>query len=262
MDDYRNLDPQIDYFVYSERDTNWRLDDCMRKHSFVFVLDGAAEYELEGKIYRVRKNDLIYIKPNTHRKAKTEYMNFVAIDFCLKGNQELNLPILFHIFDITKYIYYFQELNSEWLKKGLEYRLKCKGLFILILHMLFTEVDEKPKNRTVEDIKNYIIKNYLSAVSVNEIAAKMGISAVYCGALFKKYEKCTISHYINQIRIHQAINLMETSNMNISEIAYQTGFNDIYYFSKIFKKTVGIPPSDFKKKACVKVHETFKQRDL
>jgi len=247
MNRYQNLDPQIDYFVYSERDANWTLDDRMMIHSFVFVLDGGAEYEIAGQIYKAGKNDLIYVRPGTCRKARTERMNFVAIDFYLKDNQELDLPSLLHICDITKYIYYFQELNNEWLKQGLEYQLKCKGLLILILHMLFTEVDERPRNKTVEDIKDYIIKNYLAPVSVEEIAQAMRISTVYCGALFKKYEKCTIKHYINQIRINQAISLIETSNMNISEIAYQTGFNDIYYFSKTFKRMVGLPPSDLKK---------------
>ena len=255
MNKYQDLNPQLNYFVYSERNINWSLHHLMEGHSFTFVLDGSAEYEIEGKIYQLEKNDLLYVRPDTLRKGKTRHMKVVAIDFTLSGVRDLNLPRVLHIYDITKYIPYFQEINTEWLKQGTEYRLKCKGLLILILHMLFTEMDNQPKNRTVEEIKNYIIKNYLSPISVNEIAEMQGISAVYCGAIFKKYEKCTINHYINQIRIHCAISLMETSTLNISEIAFQTGFNDIYYFSRTFKRIVGVPPSDFRKRSGIKDNE-------
>lgn len=259
MNQYKDLNPEIEYFVYSKRDTNWKLDDLMRIHSFLFILDGEARYEIEGKQYRVGKDNLIYIKPNTYRKATTERMNLVSIDFSLPDYCQLDLPVVLNICDITKYLPLFQELNNEWLKQGEAYQLKCKGLLLQILHLLFNEDGDRPKHRVVDDIKNYIIKNYASAISVNDIADVMGINSVYCGALFKKHEKCTINRYINHIRINHAASLIKTTNLNISEIAYLVGFNDIYYFSKTFKRLKGLSPSVFKN--CSYMNDVFQSVD-
>ena len=247
MDKYQDLNPNLEYFVYTHRDTSWGLNDLLRVHALTFILEGSVDYEIEGKKYTFKKNDVIYSPPNTFRKAKTKYMKVVAFDFSIPGVDHIGLPMGLLIGDMSKYLPYFQSINVEWLKKGLEYHLKCKGYLILILHMLFTEIDERPRNNIVEEIKSYIVENYERNLSVSEIAEVMGVSTVYCGAIFKKFEGCTINFYINQIRINQAVNYMTTTWMNNSEVAYRIGFNDVYYFSRMFKKMKGVSPTDFRK---------------
>ena len=249
MNKYHNLDPNLLYFVYTKRDTTWELNDWMASHAFTFILEGSVDYEIEGKKYTFGKNDLIYTCPGTFRKAKTKQMKVVAFDIDIPGVDDIGLPMSLHISDMTKYLPYFQSISDEWLKKGFEYRFKCKGLLIIILHMLFSEAHEQPRNKLVEDMKSYIVENYARPLSVNEIANFVGISTVYCGAIFNKYEGCTINFYINKIRINQAINYLENANMNITEIAHRTGFNDVYYFSRIFKKIAGVPPTYYRRSA-------------
>jgi YesN/AraC family two-component response regulator len=254
MNKYQNLDPNLGYFVYTVRDIEWELNDLMNSHALLFILDGKVEYEIKGEKYIFGKNDMVYIQPGTFRKAKTKWMKVVAFDMSVPGVDDIGLPLVIHISDMSKYIPYFQSINNEWIKKGFEYRLKCKGYLLLVLHMLFSELDEQPRNNMVEDMKTYIVENYDQPLTVNEIAEVMGINTVYCGALFKKYEKCTINHYINQIRINQAISYMRSTSMNISETGYRVGFNDAYYFSRIFKKFAGVSPSDYRK--------SFLRRDI
>jgi len=247
MSKYQDLNPRLDYFVYCERDITWELNDLMEMHAFVFVLDGAVKYEIKEQFYHVEKNHMVYIKPGTFRKAKTKQMKVVAFDVALPQVDDFGFSLITPIHDMSKYLPYFQEIHSEWLKKEGEYHLKCKGLLILILHRLLAGLDNQPRNRTVEKIKDYIVENYPNQLSVNQIAEVFEMSPVYCGALFKKYEQRSINSYITLIRIHQAIDYLENTNMNLSEIAMRIGFNDGYYLSRTFKKVVGITPSEYKR---------------
>lgn len=131
--------------------------------------------------------------------------------------------------------------------RGFEYKLECKALTLLILQKLLQEENNKPINPKIAQIKNYIVKNYHNPITVADISEQLQMNPVYCGALFKKYLNCSIPYYINRIRIQQAITLMENTNLSISEIAYRVGFNDIYYFSKTFKKHKNLSPSDYKR---------------
>jgi two-component system response regulator YesN len=69
----------------------------------------------------------------------------------------------------------------------------------------------------------------------------------YCCRLFKKYTKSTFSEYINNLRLETAVKLLKTTEFTIEEIAQRTGYNDYFYFIKLFKKNYGVPPARFRK---------------
>lgn len=161
--------------------------------------------------------------------------------------QSIDLPRFIKVHNPDIYMPYFDELNVSWVNRGFEYKLECKALTLLILQKLLQEGNNKPINPKIAQIKNYIVKNYHNPITVADISEQLQMNPVYCGALFKKYLNCSIPYYINRIRIQQAITLMENTNLSISEIAYQVGFNDIYYFSKTFKKHKNLSPSDYKR---------------
>ena len=80
-------------------------------------------------------------------------------------------------------------------------------------------------------------------IEISELAKIAGLNAVYLGAYFKQVNGCTIKQYINRIRINNAENLLSAGGYTVSEAAMRSGFDDLFYFSKVFRNYKGYAPS-------------------
>lgn len=100
----------------------------------------------------------------------------------------------------------------------------------------------------IRKIVQYIKKNYTQDISSETLCEEFHCSRAYLSKLFNRELKTTLREYITNLRIETAKNLLQYTKLNISEIASSVGFNEAYYFSLIFKKHVGIPPSVYKKR--------------
>jgi len=239
--------PEIIHFVEKDCTPDWQfLTNRINFYSFTFILNGQAEYEVDGQAYFVCKGDIIFVKPGSLRHAKTTGMTCVAVDFILPSGQSLDFPNCFHWGNMEDFRILFRDLKFEWLEKREGYYIKCQALFMLVLHKLLYECNET-KNIHVENMKQFIMKNYTEDLTVAMVAKHVNLNSVYCGQLFKKVEKQTIASFINKVRINQSISLLDTGK-NITEVAEETGFTDIYYFSNMFKKIVGVSPSAYKRR--------------
>ena len=96
-------------------------------------------------------------------------------------------------------------------------------------------------------MKRYISNNWSGAVSLSDIASACHLSETYCSALFKKCTGVTVSDYVMNIRLKRAEEMLRFSNETVAEIASKTGFCDIYYFSRAFKKNKGMSPLQYRK---------------
>ena len=94
---------------------------------------------------------------------------------------------------------------------------------------------------------NYINTHLSSDIHLPEISTAINVSPNYLSAVFNRETKISISTYINQRRIEKAIELLETSNTSIEDIATFVGFSDMNYFTRVFKGIKGMTPSDYRK---------------
>jgi two-component system response regulator YesN len=94
----------------------------------------------------------------------------------------------------------------------------------------------------------YIEDNYDKKISLEDIAGHVGISKYYFSVLFKKEMDITFSSYLNSVRIEKAKQLLKNPLSTINDVAYEVGFNDPQYFSKTFKKYVGITVTEYRSK--------------
>ncbi len=83
-------------------------------------------------------------------------------------------------------------------------------------------------------------------LSVNALSAMLGYTPNYLGNIFKRAYSMSINDRINQYRVEEAKRLMDETDMMVYEIAFQVGFSDQHYFSKIFKRLAGVSPSEYK----------------
>lgn len=146
----------------------------------------------------------------------------------------------------------FIEIATTWKEKKNNYLLKCKALFYEILSEIKTDeiLSYTPSyiKNTLEPAINYI-NDHLDDVdiSIDSLAKLCDVSSVYFRKLFYKKYNIPPIKYLIKTRVNKAKELLLYEYISISEIANLTGFSSVYTFSKTFKKTTGITPSEYKK---------------
>lgn len=145
------------------------------------------------------------------------------------------------------------ELNMK--DTGFELSVKSYifRLFVLLLrnHVETTltprEYDARVNNlNTINNTLQYIEKNYDKSVTLDQLSEMAGLSKYYFLRLFKKITGKSLIDYINFIRVNKAAEMLKKTDKNITEVAFSCGFNDANYFSRVFKKYKGKPPSEIK----------------
>lgn len=112
------------------------------------------------------------------------------------------------------------------------------------IHLRFFE--EVPKNEVIKTYTHFIEENIREPISAKEVANHMNISYTYFSRCFKKETGKSFSEYLTFLRLRQAVWLLRHTDETIEEIADYIGFNTANYFSSIFKKFIGITPSEYR----------------
>ncbi len=99
----------------------------------------------------------------------------------------------------------------------------------------------------ITQIQIWIEQNYIDNLSMDDLAKKAGLSKGYFFRAFKKAFGIAPLSYQQQLRIEAAKTLLKTTSLRCNEIAYRVGFNDVYFFHRIFKKLVGLTPNQYRK---------------
>jgi Response regulator containing CheY-like receiver domain and AraC-type DNA-binding domain len=100
--------------------------------------------------------------------------------------------------------------------------------------------------QTIEYVRTYIRKHYSEQIDLSALASKLGISSAYLTKLFNKYEKCSPIKYLTDLRIVEAKNLLYNTTLTIKEISERVGYQNQFYFSRVFRKINKISPSEYR----------------
>lgn len=109
-----------------------------------------------------------------------------------------------------------------------------------------TTPEQMSSGDIIERAKKYIHENYTRKISQEDVAAHCYITPAYLSSLFKARLSCNFVDYVTAVKIKEAKYLLENSSYQVKEIAYRTGYEDYTYFCKVFKKTVGVSPLEYR----------------
>jgi len=109
-------------------------------------------------------------------------------------------------------------------------------------------LERKFNNHLINSAVNYISENYGSSIGLQEAAAALNVSETHLSRLFKEVSNVNFLYYLNAFRINKSIYLLKNSTINISEIAFNCGFLNPGYYTKIFKRFLGITPTAYREK--------------
>ena len=110
----------------------------------------------------------------------------------------------------------------------------------------FAKVEVESDSRRVLKVKNYIAKNYMDEIRLNTLADIAGMSPSAFSRFFKLHTGRNLSEYIIEMRLGYASRMLVDTAKSIAEISFQSGFNNLSNFNRIFKKKKGCLPSEFR----------------
>ncbi len=103
------------------------------------------------------------------------------------------------------------------------------------------------ENRLANIAKEYIRKNYNKDIRLADVAEQVYLSPTYFSAIFKRETGMNFNEYLTEYRIEMAKEFLKNLEYKVTEVGEQVGYEDSKYFSKIFRKMVGISPRDYRK---------------
>lgn len=107
-------------------------------------------------------------------------------------------------------------------------------------------VTEQSSNSIVHDIKVFIEKNYKEDISLSDLADTFYLSKEHLSRLFKKETGQNLFSYIMDLKLKEAKRLLVETNRTLDDIAFSLGFSNGNYFSKVFKRNIGVSPSSYR----------------
>ena len=225
-----------------------------RKHRSSWGLflkyEGETEYVSGGKTYVSNARQMILLpKGSSYEWRCTQSGHYVVIEF----ESDLTSESLysFDVADGDAMLKSLKDLEKIWLSKKPFYEMEClQGAYAILLKLVKTH--EKGANYAPNAKKqrllpalSYIHSHFTQAIKNEDLAKQCQISTIYFRKLFVDVYGLSPIKYIHHLRILRAKEMLRSDYGSISDIAISLGYNNIYEFSKAFKKHTGVPPSKY-----------------
>ena len=250
-----------DGFLHHRRTFEWNV--------FILVTEGQLYITANGTEHTISPNQYIFLKAGEEHfghfasKGKLSYL-WVH----LSGDKPFETREYTTLEQASQFPYHFPEcgelasskrvsqLFRQLMDFSLAEQIHSKLQLDYTLSLLLLEVTAEQKqaqnlpNRklppVILSICEWIRENYYRTFTILELAERFGYQADYLSSLFKKQMGISLTEYTNRLRIEASKTLLVNYNLSIKEAAYSCGFPDEKYFMKVFKKFVGMTPSEYK----------------
>ena len=243
---------------YFEKQPNLEKDSYQTNLSaFIFPISGLAKIQFDDEIYVAEPGKVIHgcqnkqISFNVLGNEKFKYINIYYISY----SNCTNTDYIYSVFEmkIKNYDLVIKSLNNILEisnKSEITSKLKLQIHINLFLRKLFSEQNYKihdSESDLVSDIIEFISKYYMEDISLKKLSGRYGESINHLSYVFYKYTKIRPIDYLIKYRMAVATRLLEEGN-SVKKVASAVGYNDEFYFSRLFKKHVGVVPSKIKNK--------------
>nr|WP_249435990.1 AraC family transcriptional regulator [Paenibacillus sp. Marseille-Q4541] len=227
-----------------------------------YVRSGRGNFIVEDEIFPVQQDDLVIVNPNvehTEVSAGTDPLEYVVLgvegmsfDF---GDQSenRNYEIINYRHQRGELLFYFNALLRETENKKENYEAVCQNLLeVVVINLMrssdhpFSVVGSQRANKVCSRIKRYIDSNFAEDISLDSLSQKAHLSKYYLVHTFAKYYGMSPINYLNEVRLRASKELLETTDLSISQIATSTGFSSQSYFSQSFRRSCGLTPSVYR----------------
>lgn len=225
----------------------------------IYIINGCGHFEIEGKEEYVEKGHIILFPPYTpqvyyyrlEENPEVYWVHFSGykVEAYLK---ELEIRVGVHFVGIhLEFIQLFEDNIKELQIKSPYYKQMCisyiKELFIKLKRKMQLEIQPLQKQDSfLAPFLAWVHVNYREEISIASFAKACHVSESYFIRRWKAYTGKTPMQYFISVRITHSCELLLNTSLSISEIAAIVGYNNPLYFSRLFKKIVGVSPKAYR----------------
>jgi len=252
----------IGYYPHARHHFRERPDGCFQ-YILIYCTEGKGWFETDSKCYTIEPNQYFIISAQTAHRYGADcdspwsiyWMHFsgeLAPHLVSSPNQVLEIDLASNARFADRILLFeeiYRNLGMGYSVDNLEYASVCLWHLLGSFRYLsqFRKVKElnlsDPVSKSIEFMREHLSEK----LSLDGIASSCGLSLSHFCFLFKSKTQRTPLDYLTHLRIQQACQLLDFSGLKTGEIARKTGYEDPFYFSRVFKKIMGSSPQQYRK---------------
>lgn len=239
---------------------------ALQHHEIIFICEGSGDVVIGKDRYPLKKGMLFYIPPGVQLAFNPEAQkpeHFLKVHFSgsrvmlnpdgtwkrQENIQTLHQPFAQKIADYSIVEELFEKLLDTWTGKGPSYEFIAGTILRQLLIQVSLSNKKQSRNHAVslkiDRMIQYMRQNINRKVTLEELSGIAGLSPFYLSRAFKDTTGYPIIMYFNKMKIDKAKELLIEGNKKVKDVAYELGYTNEFYFSRIFKKIEGLSPSEF-----------------
>ncbi|MBP7402907.1 MAG: helix-turn-helix domain-containing protein [Clostridia bacterium] len=262
--DYDDLVPDLRNFIHRHCTPTWRIPTATVDFvDLTYVYRGHGTFIVNGTVLDAGPGDMICVPRGGTIQAGTDPddpMCLFACNMILRDTAGFDASVPFPAYARIgvrdNLLTLYNELNTVWVRRRPGYRILVRSILLRILHLYFAILyfhnDAPDMDPHVVKAVRYLHENYSSAIDVGSLAGRIGLNRSYFGTVFRNATGLTVKEYLNRIRVDHAENLLVSGEFPVKDVAARCGFEDPFYFCKVFRRFKGLPPSEFARTGAIR----------
>lgn len=224
---------------------------------FVYCISGSATYYFSDGEVTLLPRHLIYLPAHCAYRVETgeQVFHHITANFRLDredlpgGTPAGRYPAI--PTDSSRLPEDLMELAEIWRRKPVGYLLQAKAVLYRVLYFYVSALQQENHSGeylSIRQGKEFMDERFFSGKSMAEIAAMCHLSETHFRRLFTRVVGMPPHTYLRERRMAQAKELLRAEEFSVAEVARAVGFEDSNYFSRVFRESVGMTPSEFARK--------------
>lgn len=254
----------IGYYPQADFHFRERKKEEVNQFILIYCIDGEGWFELNGKKEQVKPHQFFVLpKGKTHKYGSNrskpwtiywmhfdgEKAAFFADGFdhptSISPNSNSRIQERLQLFEEI-----FNTLSKNLSMNNIYYSITSLFHFLGSMKFLGEYRDSVElvtrKTDTIDEVIHYMHENIEHKLTLANLAEQAGLSTSHLSLLFHKKTSYSPLQYLNHLRIQKACQLLDFTDMKINQISPKIGFEDALYFTRIFKKNIGMSPKEYR----------------
>ncbi len=243
--------------TYANKNYIIKPERYINEWSYQYIISGKGHLDIEGETFELKKGDIFLLpRGKDHCYTADAEDPWIKIWFCFNGNlarkimNEYRVENIYHIENLDLYNEFREMFNISCRRKeglGNIYNNAAVEFLKIVQKIAEHKKVFEVGNSEAYRIKEYIEANLMKNITLQDMADNVCLSRSQTIRVFKEVFGESPYEYFMENKISYAANLVKNSEQPIKAIAYQFGFEDENYFSRVFKQKLGCSPRQFRK---------------